>query len=262
MKRKIDITTLLGLSIMLTGIGLGYYFEGGDFGALIAISPLLIIFGGTIGFATITMPTYLAKRMPGILKNVVTEQQFDYIELIDKLCELAGMARKQGIVALDKVKDEIDDPFVKRGLTLVVDSIEPESVKEFLESDTSQMMERHKQNAGVFDQMGAAAPTMGIIGTVLGLVVILSGLEGSSIGELGHGIAVAFIATLMGVASANILYIPFSTKLKNKSAREVLYRDIATYGILAIQAQESPIILRERLISFLPEADRKKGSEE
>lgn len=264
MKRKIDITTLLGLTIILTGIGLGYFFEGGDFGALIAISPILIIFGGTFGFAVITMPMFLLKRMPGILKNVFMEQQFEYMELIDKLCELAGMARKQGIVALDKVKDEIEDPFVKRGLTLVVDSIEPEAVKDFLEADTSSMMERHKQNAGVFEQMGAAAPTMGIIGTVLGLVVVLSGLEGSSTGELGHGIAVAFIATLMGVASANILYLPFCTKLKNKSAREVLYRDIATYGILAIQAQESPIILRERLISYLPDGDRKvkKGSGE
>jgi len=259
MKSKLDLTTLIGLVIALGGIGAGYYLEGGDFGALVAISPILIIFGGTFGFVTITMPLSTLKRMPGILKNIFMEQEHDTISLINDLCTWAGMARKQGIVALDKVKDEIENPFVKRGLTLVVDSIEPEAVKDFLETDTSQMMERHKQNATIFDQMGAAAPTMGIIGTVLGLVVILSGLEGSSIGELGHGIAVAFIATLMGVASANLLYIPFSTKLKAKSAKEVMYREIATYGILAIQSQESPIILRERLISFLPENQKEQG---
>lgn len=261
MKRKIDLTTLGGLIVILSGIGLGYFLEGGDFGALIATSPILIIFGGTIGFAIITLPLSILKRVPGIFKSVFTEPQFDYMGLIDRLCELSAMARKKGIIALDEVKDEFEDPFVRRGLTLVADSMEPEVVKDFLESDTSQMMERHKQNSNVLDQMGAAAPTMGIIGTVLGLVVVLSGLEGSSTGELGHGIAVAFIATLMGVASANILWIPFSTKLKNKSAKEVLYRDIATYGILSIQAQESPLILRERLISYLPEKERRNKKE-
>jgi chemotaxis protein MotA len=199
------------------------------------------------------------KRLPGILKSVFTEKEYDYIALINQLCEWAGTARKQGIVALDKAKDEVTDPFLKRGLTLVVDSIEPDAVKDFLEADISQTMERHKQNAGIFDQAGAAAPTMGIIGTVLGLVVILAGLGNSSTAELGHGIATAFLATLMGVASANLVYIPFSTKLKNKSSKEILYREISTYGILAIQANESPIILKERLLSYLPDNLKAKG---
>lgn len=259
MKNKVDITTIVGLIIAVGGLGVGYFLEGGDFKALLAISPIIIIFGGTFGFVIVTLPMSTIKRIPGIFKSVFTEKDYDYIALINQLCEWAGTARKQGIVALDKAKDEVTDPFLKRGLTLVVDSIEPEAVKDFLETDIGQTMERHKQNAGIFDQAGAAAPTMGIMGTVLGLVVILAGLGNSSTAELGHGIATAFLATLMGVASANLVYIPFSTKLKNKSAKEILYREISTHGILAIQANESPIILKERLLSYLPDHLKAKG---
>lgn len=253
MKRKIDLSTLFGIIISCGGIGFGYFLEGGDFRALIAVSPILIIFGGTIGVVVITQPSSNLKQVPGIFKSVMTDKNYNFIDLIDKFCSYAKTARTQGVVALDSVKDEIEDPFLRRGLTLVIDSMEPEDVKDFLENEISAMEQRHANNAKMFSAAGGYSPTMGIIGTVLGLVVVLSGLEGSSIGELGHGIAVAFLATFMGVASANLLYLPFENKLKAKTQLEVLYREIGMQGILAIQAQESPIVLRKRLLSLLPD---------
>jgi chemotaxis protein MotA len=261
MKRKLDLSTLIGMLLAIGGIGVGYFLEGGDFKALVKPSPIIIIFGGTFGAVIITQPIATLKQIPGIFRAAFTDRNYNYIQLIEKFCEYAKTARTQGVVALDNIKDEIEDPFVKKGLTLVIDSMEPEDVKAFLETEISSMEQRHSNNAKMFSAAGGFAPTMGIIGTVLGLVIILAGLEGASIGELGHGIATAFLATFMGVASANLIYLPLDSKLKMKSQQEVLFREIALQGILAIQAQESPIVLRKRLLSLLPEY-MKAGKEE
>lgn len=258
---KLDLSTVIGLVLAFLGIGVGYMLEGGSFAALVAISPILIIFGGTFGVVIITQPTANLKQLGGILKNVFFEKKFDYIQLIDDFCQYAKTARTQGVVALESIKDKIEDPYVKRGLTLVIDSIEPENVKEFLETEISMMEQRHHQNAKIFSAAGGFSPTMGIIGTVLGLVVVLAGLGDSSIEELGHGIATAFLATFMGVASANLFFLPFDAKLKAKSQQEVQFREIAMHGILGIQEQESPIVLRKRLLSYLPDY-LKAGKEE
>lgn len=256
---KIDITTILGLAVAFIGIGLGYYFEGGDFGALIAISPILIIFGGTFGVVIITQPSSTLKQLPKIIGVLFKEKDNNYLQLIDDLCEWTDISRRQGIVALDDKRKDIKNPFVQRALKLIVDNNEPEHVKEFLENDISMMEQRHMNNQKIFSAAGGFAPTMGIVGTVLGLVVILGKLGGADISELGHGIAVAFLATFMGVASANLLFLPFETKLKMKTQAEVLYMEIAAQGIIAIQGQESPLILRERLLSLLPEYLRQKA---
>lgn len=260
---KIDITTIVGLLVAIGGIGLGYVLEGGNFAALLAPSPLLIIFGGTFGVTIITQTGTTLKQLPKVLKIIFTVKTYDYLKLVDDLCNWADISRREGFVKLDEKRKEIDDKFIQRGLKLVVDNNEPEHVKEFLENEVYMIEQRHKANQKIWSTAGGFAPTMGIIGTVLGLVVILGNLGGASIGELGHGISVAFIATLLGVSSANIFYLPFEGKLKSKDADEMLYLEIAMQGILAIQSQESPIILRQRLLSMLPEyirvnAEKKK----
>jgi len=259
---KIDITTILGLAVALGGIFVGYYLEGGDFGALIAVSPILIIFGGTFGVVIITQPSSTLKQMPGIMRSIFTQKSYDYLQLVNELCEWTDISRKQGIVALDDKRKDVKDPFLQRALKFIVDNNEPEHVKEFMENDISMMEQRHANNSKIFSAAGGFAPTMGIVGTVLGLVVILGKLGGADIGELGHGIATAFLATFMGVASANLLFLPFETKLKMKTQQEVLYREITMQGILAIQGQESPLILRDRLLSLLPDYIRQKGTKQ
>lgn len=257
MKSKLNITTVLGLVIAFGGIGLGYFLEGGDFKALIAISPILIIFGGTIGAVIMSISLGSLKKAPGIIKKVFTDESYDYVELIEKLCEWAKLSRTQGIIALDNLKNDIPYPFVQRGVGYIVDSIDPENVKDFLENEIGSMEMRHSENAKIIGSAGGYAPTMGILGAVMGLVIVLSGLGNSSVEELGHGIAVAFLATFMGVGVANLVFVPLADKLKAKTAEEVLYREIAMHGILGIQAQDSPILLEKKLYSFLPDNVKK-----
>lgn len=257
---KIDLTTIIGLLVSVGGIFAGYTIEGGSIMALLAVSPILIIFGGTFGVVIVTQSGSTLKQLPKILGALFKEKPYDYLGLIDQLCEWTDISRRQGIVALDEKIKDVQEPFLKRALKLIVDGNEPEHVKEFLENDISMMEQRHTNNAKMFSAAGGFSPTMGIIGTVLGLVTILGKLGGADIGELGHGIATAFLATFMGVASANLVFLPFDSKLKAKSQREVLYREIALQGIIAIQSQESPLIMRDRLLSLLPEYIRQKGT--
>ena len=253
-----DITTIAGFIIALGAIAVGYLLEGGSFTALIAISPILIIFGGTIGVVTITQPLESVKQVPKVFAIAFKQKKFDYTELIENLTTWSKTARTQGVIALEAITSEIQDPYIRRGLSYVIDSIEPEQVKTFLENEIDSMQSRHSKNAAVFGSAGGFAPTMGVVGTVLGLVVVLSGLGSSSVAELGHGIAVAFLATFMGVGAGNLLFLPLQDKLKNKSKQEVLYREIAMQGIIAIQSQESPLVLKKRLESMLPEYMKKK----
>lgn len=253
-----DITTILGIIIAVGGLGAGYLLEGGSVTALLALSPILIIFGGTAGAVIITQPMDVIKQVPKLFIKIFSKNNYDYIGLIEKLTAWSKTARTQGVIALEAITGEIDDPFIKRGLSYVIDSIEPEHVKTFLENEIEGMQARHAKNASVFTAAGGFAPTMGVIGTVLGLIVILAGLGSASVAELGHGIATAFLATFMGVGSANVLFLPFQDKLKNKSKQEVLYREIAMQGILAIQSQESPLVLKKRLETLLPDYMKKK----
>jgi chemotaxis protein MotA len=257
-----DFSTIIGVILALGGIGAGYMLEGGSFGALLALSPILIIFGGTIGVVIITQPFEVSKNFPKLIIKLFTNQKYDYLGIIDDCANWSRVARANGIIELDKIVQEIKDPFIARGLQYVVDSIEPEQVKHFLETELDAMTARHAKNASMFEAAGGFAPTMGIIGTVLGLIVILSGLATASIGELGHGIATAFLATFMGVGVANLICLPFKDKLKNKSKQELLYREIAMNGILAIQAQESPNVIKKRLLSQLPDYMKNKAKEE
>ncbi|MED2737403.1 motility protein A [Bacillus toyonensis] len=253
-QRKLDLTTVGGLLIALLGIGVGYLLEGGEFAALLAVSPILIIFGGTIGVVAITMNQSDVKNIPKLIKIIFTDANYDFQELINNMCEWTKVSRRDGIVALGKIATEIEDPFIKRGIEYILDGSDYETIKELLEKEVEAMMERHHTGSKPFEQAGGFSPTMGIIGTVLGLVVVLGGLGGADIEELGHGIATAFIATLMGVAFANLAALPFAETLKGKSSKEVLYKDIAIQGILGIQTGTNPKILRKKLVANLPES--------
>lgn len=254
MKRKIDLTTVGGLILALGGIGAGYLMEGGSFSALLAVSPILIIFGGTIGAVSMTAGLQTIKSFPKLVRNIFTNIDYDFQKLIAELCEWTKVSRRDGIVALGNIAETIEDPFVKRGIEYILDGSDYDTIKELLEKEIEAMMERHHAGTKPFEQGGAFAPTMGIIGTVLGLVVILGGLGSAGIEELGHGIATAFLATFMGVASANLLFLPFGENLKGKSTNEVLYKEIAMQGILGIQTGVNPKTLRKKLVAYLPEA--------
>jgi chemotaxis protein MotA len=179
---------------------------------------------------------------------------------LDLLVSLADKARREGLLALDAQLAEIDDPFTRNALQLVVDGTDPEMVHAILEAEVDGMAARHAAGALPFEKAGGFAPTMGIIGTVLGLVHVLQNLAAPA--TLGPSISAAFIATLMGVGSANVVFLPIANRLKAISSEEMELRMMTLEGILSIQAGDNPRLVGEKLMSYLAPAERDSGEED
>lgn len=239
---------MIGIFVALGALLLGTLIEGGSPAAYANPSAILIIFGGTFGatIASFSMPQFLT--FPKLFALAIKTRPSSAPETRDRLVAFAERARREGLLALESDVDQVDDPFLRKGLQMVIDGLEPDVVEEILELDTEAMQRRHAGGAALFTAMGGYAPTMGVIGTVMGLVNVLGNLDDP--GQLGESIAVAFIATLIGVASANIVWLPIASALKANSAHEVSERRMAITGILAIQAGDNPRIVAQKLDSF------------
>lgn len=247
-----DIATLVGIVLGFASLIVAFLMEGGHAESLLGITAAMIVFGGTIGA---TMTSYSLADILSIPKLIARSMKTPpdrRPELVEEIVKLAEMARRDGLLALEG--HPIDDPFLKRAVMMVVDGTDPELTEQILHADVEAMAARHARAYSMFTTMGGFAPTMGIIGTVMGLVHVLSSLENPD--ELGPAIAVAFLATLYGVASANLLWLPIGNKLKLRSKEEVEERQLIIEGILGIQAGENPRMLREKLVVLLPPAVR------
>jgi chemotaxis protein MotA len=198
-------------------------------------------------------------KLPQVILQAFTTNKFDAKGTIELLTKLADKARREGLLALEDDSKKINDKFLRKGIMMVVDGIDPEQVSAILETTVEQMRTRHKHGIGFFTAAGAFAPTFGIIGTVMGLISVLKQLDNPS--ALGEAIAAAFLATLWGLLSANLIYLPIAGKLKGKSEEEGRNRYMQLEGILAIQAGENPRVVRDKLSAFLSPADV-KGEEE
>lgn len=244
-----DLATIGGILLALVSLVVAFVLEGGSLMALLQPTAALIVFGGTIGATLTTVSLRQFLSVGKYLKVAMFNKQADRLEVIEQLVELATIARREGILALEEREEELTDDFIKTGIRLVVDGVDPELVKSMLETELSYLEGRHETAARIFEAAGGFAPTMGIIGTVMGLVHVLGSL--SDVASLGPKIAVAFIATLYGVASANVLWLPIAAKLKLRNEEEVLVREIMLEGILSLQAGENPNVLRQKLKAFL-----------
>lgn len=251
-----DITTVLGLVLGIGFLVGAFVMEGGHVGSLFVGTAAMIVFGGTLGALMVSTPLEQLKQLPKVMKIAFTHKSRDPLEVIDELVSLATIARREGILALEEKIETYDDEFFKNGVRLVVDGVDPELVRSIMETELSFIEDRHSKGAAIFEQAGGFAPTLGIIGTVMGLVHVLSNLDDAS--KLGPAIAVAFIATLYGVASANLAWLPIANKLKIRSKQEVLIRELMIEGILSIQAGENPNILGQKLKVFLAPTNRNK----
>lgn len=250
-----DLATLIGL-VLAWGAFLGsILIEGGDLSALLNPSAALLVFGGTLGASMICFPLSTVTSLPGIVKNAFLSKKEDVGHLIKTLVGYAEKARREGLLALEDEVQKMDDPFLKKGIQLAIDGTDPELVREIMETDIQFLGARHHEGANLFGTMGGFAPTLGVIGTVSGLVHMLANL--SDPGSMGPSIAAAFIATLYGVCSANLLFLPLGNKLKAISHEEVLVREVIMEGILAIQAGDNPRIVEEKLKAFLSPKIRK-----
>lgn len=244
-----DITTIGGLVIALGAIISGILIEGGNLGSYVGISAAVIILGGTIGAVTISFPMKVLSQVPSLLTNALTNQSHDIPGTIRKIVEFSERARREGILCLEAELANVKDEFLKYGLQMVIDGTDPQLVRDTLQTKLAFIGERHHQGAQVFEAAGGFAPTMGIIGTVLGLINVLSNMKDPS--KLGEAIALAFIATLYGISSANLVWLPIANKLKNKHQEEQIIKEIMLEGVLCLQSGDNPRMVEQKLKAFL-----------
>jgi chemotaxis protein MotA len=243
-----DIATIIGLVLGLGAILGGAVLEGLHFGSLIQPTAALIVLGGTFGAAFISFPMDSAVQAVKDLKMLfVNPQKPD--DLIPIILELANRARKNGILSLEEDSKNSKDLFLRKALTLCVDGVEPKDTQDILEIELATYEEHAKMSAEFYEAAGGYAPTIGIIGAVLGLIHVMSNLSDTS--KLGAGIAVAFVATIYGLVTANIICLPFASKIKMRIKSELQRREMLLAGILGIQQGSNPRFIEERLKSFL-----------
>jgi chemotaxis protein MotA len=254
-----EISTPVGLVLGFGALIGGFVIEGGSPFSLLSPSAALIVIGGTIAATLVSFPLKNVITLPKLIMQAFFTPPGDPQEVVQQFVDLADKARREGLLAMEEDSKNIEDPFMRKGIMLVVDGVDPEVVRDILETDAALVAERHARGQALFAAMGGYAPTMGIIGTVMGLVNVLSNLAEPE--ELGHSIATAFIATLYGVVTANILWLPLSSKLKQKSEKELHVRSLMVEGVLAVQAGENPRIVREKLDAFLAPAERSAAEE-
>jgi chemotaxis protein MotA len=251
--------TAIGIAVAAGGILLSALMGGTSPAAFMDIPALLIIIGGTGGVTLASCGMPAMKRIPSLYKLVFGPPEVDVNARVQELVGFAEQARREGLLALDAKTAEIEDEFTRKGLQLVVDGSDPELVREVLEAEIDGMIARHAEGAAPFEKAGGFAPTMGIIGTVMGLVHVLQNLSAPA--TLGPSISSAFIATLMGVGSANVIYLPIANRLKALSAQEVELRTMTLEGILSVQAGDNPRVVAEKLGSFVPPGERNAEAE-
>jgi len=223
--------------------------EGGHLSGLVSLPAFIIVFGGTIGATMVGFTIEELKATPTLFRIGFTGKDYHSMDMIQTLVRFAEKARREGLLALEDELANVDSQFLKKGMQLVIDGTDAELVRSILETELNFMQERHHKGAAIFEAAGGFAPTMGIIGTVMGLVNVLGNLNDAD--SLGPAIATAFIATLYGVASANVVFLPLAAKLKNRSSNEILVYEVALEGILSVQSGDNPRIVEEKLKAFL-----------
>ena len=244
-----DVLSLIGVILAFVAILGGNYLEGGHAGALLNGPAALIVIGGTLGAAFLQAPVQVFKRAMGIVRWIFFPPRIDLVGGINRVVGWSMVARKEGLLGLEAVADAEPDPYARKGLQLLVDGAEPESIRSILEVDLYTQEARDIQAAKVFESMGGYAPTLGILGAVIGLIQVMSNLEDPQ--GLGAGIATAFVATIYGVALANLLLIPLANKIKSLVLARYRYQEMMLEGLLSISEGQSPQLIRQRMQGYL-----------
>ena len=235
----------LGIMICLGAMMVADVLDGGSPAAFLNPSAILLIFGATFGATIASTSLTQFKTFPKLVGMAMKPRVSDIAAIREMLVKFAERARREGLLALESDVEGIQDPFIRHGLQMVIDGLEPDTVEEILEIEIESMQGRHLKGIDMFAKMGGYSPTFGVLGTVMGLVSVLANLADPS--GLGESIATAFIATLFGVGAANILWLPVSANLKVKDSEEAKERHLALAAILAIQAGDNPRIVAQKL---------------
>ena len=244
-----DILSVIGAILGLVALIGGSVLKGAGLSGLWSPAAFVIVILGTLAAILLQTPMHTFSRALRIMRWVFFPPPQDHAGLIARMVDWSSTSRKQGLLALEPVLDQIADPFLRKGLQMVVDGVEPETMRQMLEIEAEAQHHRDTAAAKVFEGMGIYAPTLGIIGAVLGLMAVMKNLSDPS--KLGHGIAAAFTATIYGIGSANLLFLPMASKLKGVIHRQQVEREMLIEGLLAIAEGENPRNIEARLSGFL-----------
>ncbi len=243
-----DIATVIGV-VFAFGMVLMGIMSGGPLTLFVNVPSLLIVIGGTFGIIFINYPLREVLGLAGVVKNVFFTQPRDAKGLIPTFVDYATRARREGILALESAANELEDPFFKQGLELVIDGLEPQSIREILETEIEHLERRHTKGADILNGLGTFAPAMGMVGTLIGLVQMLQSMSDPS--SIGPAMAVALITTFYGSIMANMIALPMAGKLAMRSKEESLEKGMIIEGIMSISAGDNPRIVERKLHSYL-----------
>ena len=243
-----DILAIVGALIAFAAIIMGNSLEGGTFAALLDGPAFIIVIGGTLGAIILQTPLNRLKSATTLLRWVVHPPMFRWREDVERMTAWSRVARREGLLGLENIADKTHDDFHKKGLELVIDGVEPVTIRRLLESDCQSRLDANLAGAQVFRSMGGYAPTIGILGAVIGLIQVMGNLANPE--ELGQGIATAFVATIYGVGFANLLFLPVADRIRSLAMRKSSADELYIEGLLAIAEGEHPRNIEVRLQGF------------
>lgn len=244
-----DVLSLIGILLAFAAIVGGQILEGGHIGSILQLTAAVIVFGGTLGAVMLQSPLPIFVQGLRMATWIVRPPPTDYDRLLEDMAEWGQVARKEGLLALERLTGAVEDPFARKGLQLLADGIEPDKIREALEVELAAFEERMRQSAKIWEAAGGYAPTIGILGAVLGLIHVMENLSDPS--KLGGGIAVAFVATVYGVGSANLIFLPVAAKLKALIGRQIIAREMLMEGFVGIAHGENPRLVTGRMQAYL-----------
>ena len=251
-----DLLTVIGIILAIGALVGGQLLEGGHLGSIVQLTAAVIVIGGTVGAVMVNYPMAIFLKALANSKMIFFNVHVDSRAMIAQIVKLATLSRKQGLLALEDKLKTLTDPFLKKGLQLVIDGTEAKAIREILEIEVEQFEDENNLSGKVYESLGGFAPTIGILGAVLGLIHVMENLADPS--KLGAGIAVAFVATIYGVGSANLLFLPMGGKIKLKTRELVLARQLIIEGLVSLAQAENPKMIEEKLSGYLPESQRQK----
>lgn len=249
-----DLATILGMVVSF-GLILAALLTGGDVMLFVDIPSMLIVFGGTLGATLTHYPLSTVIKVGAIVRKTLVSKTASPASIIDQFMDYANRARREGILSLESIIDNLTDPYLKKGLQLTVDGLEPEAIQSIMETEIDHTEARHETGIELAGALAAYSPALGMIGTVIGLVQMLKAMDDPS--TIGPAMALALITTFYGAILANLVFLPIVGKLKHRSKEETLIMEMQMEGILGISRGENPRILREKLNSFQAPKDRR-----
>jgi len=251
LRRELTLSksTLGGISLAVAGIAVGLFLDGGKVAQLVQPTAALIVFGGTFGAVLVQFPISVVKQALAMLRTVFMGTKDPAAQIIDDLTRYSVKARRSGLVSLDADLESVEDPFMKKALTLAVDGTRPVELRQRMEFEMESLADKEDLLPKVFEAAGGFAPTIGIIGAVIGLIQVMQRLE--NINEVGKGIAVAFVATIYGVGSANIFFLPCAGRIKILMRRRQVMRELMLDGVVGIVEKINPRVFEQKFAIHL-----------